>query len=76
MKFSGKMRIMIILKVTKNQGFPLCLKDKSFEKPQGRAQIDPPADLEFRKMGFFFLLYFCPNGVGVTICSGISILNL
>ena len=43
---------MIILKVTKNQGFILSLEDKLFEKPQvvGRgggegAQIDPQAFL-------------------------------
>ena len=35
MKFSGKMCLMIILKVTKNQGFTLCLEDIIFEKPQG-----------------------------------------
>ena len=32
---------MIILKVTKNQGFTLCLEDTTFKKPQG-GQIDPP----------------------------------
>ena len=35
MKFSGKMCLVIILKVTKNQGFTLCLEDIIFEKPQG-----------------------------------------
>ena len=34
MKFSGKMRLMIILKVSKNQGFTLSLEDTFFEKPQ------------------------------------------
>ena len=33
---------MIILKVTKNQGFTLCLEDTTFEKPQGVGQIDLP----------------------------------
>ena len=34
---------MIILKVTKNQGFTLCLEDTIFEKPQGvGGQTDPP----------------------------------
>ena len=47
MKFSGKMCLMIMLKVTKNQGFTLCLEDTFFEKQQGRGgggQIDtlPP----------------------------------
>ena len=41
MKFSEKMWLMIILKFTKNQGFPLSLEDKFFEKPQGVGQIDP-----------------------------------
>ena len=41
MKFSGKMCLMIILKVTKNQGFTLSLEDTFFEKPQGlRGQIE------------------------------------
>ena len=35
MKFSGKMCLMIILKVTKNQGFTLSLEDTFFKKPQG-----------------------------------------
>ena len=35
MKFSGNMRLMMILKVTKNQGFTLCLEDTFSEKPQG-----------------------------------------
>ena len=40
MKFSGKMCLMIILKVRKNLGFTLSLEDTFFEKPQG-GQIDP-----------------------------------
>ena len=35
MKFAGKMCLMIILKVTKNQGFSLSLEDTFFEKSQG-----------------------------------------
>ena len=35
MKFSGKMGLMIILKVSKNEGFTLFLDDTFFEKPQG-----------------------------------------
>ena len=35
MRLSGKMCFKIILKVTKNQGFNLCLEDTIFEKPQG-----------------------------------------
>ena len=45
MKFSRKMYLMIILKVTKNQGFTLSLEDTFFEKPQGGGQFDPPAVL-------------------------------
>ena len=33
---------MITLKVTKNQGFNLCLEDTIFEKPQRGGQIDLP----------------------------------
>ena len=33
MKFSGKMCLMIILKVTENQDFTLSLEDTFFEKP-------------------------------------------
>ena len=35
MKFSGKMYLKIILKVTKSQGFTLYLEDTYLEKPQG-----------------------------------------
>ena len=41
MKFSGKMCLMIILKVTKNQGFTLSLEDTVFEKPQGVLKLTP-----------------------------------
>ena len=34
MKFSGKMCLKKILKVTKSQGFTLSLEDTFFEKPQ------------------------------------------
>ena len=34
MKFSEKMCIKIILKVTKNQGFTLSVEDTFFKKPQ------------------------------------------
>ena len=42
MKFSGKMCLKIILKVTENQGFTLSLEGTCFEKPQGGDQIEPP----------------------------------
>ena len=35
MTFSGKVCLMTILKVTKNQDFSLLLKDALLEKPQG-----------------------------------------
>ena len=35
MRFSGKIWLMIILKVTKKQDFTLSLEDIFFEKPQG-----------------------------------------
>ena len=42
MRFSGKMCLKTILKVTKNQGFTLSLEDTYFEKPQGRVKLTPP----------------------------------
>ena len=51
MKFTGKMCLMIILKVTKNQRLNLSLEDALFEKPQGD-QIDPlPPLSRFRVNG-------------------------
>ena len=35
MTFLGKMSLMTVLKVNKNQGLTLSLEDKFFEKPQG-----------------------------------------
>ena len=43
MKFSGKMCLKIMLKVTKNQGFSFSLEDALFQKPQGGGQTDPPS---------------------------------
>ena len=51
MKFSGKMCLKIIFKVTKNQGFTLSIEVTFFEKPQGGGgggQIEPPAPNRFR----------------------------
>ena len=39
MKFGGKMSLMIILKVTKKQGFTLSLGNTFFEKPQGGVKL-------------------------------------
>ena len=47
MQFSWKMWLIIILKVTKNQGFNVSLKNKFLEKPQW-GQIDPPIPSHFR----------------------------
>ena len=44
MKFSGKMYLKIILKVTKTQGFTLSLEDTFFEKPQGVGRFRVKAD--------------------------------
>ena len=44
-KFSGKMQLKIILKVTKNQGFTLSLENTFFEKPQGRSNWPSPVFL-------------------------------
>ena len=46
MKFSGTIYLMIVLKVTQNQGFTLFLEHTIFEKPQG-GQIDPPPPQPF-----------------------------
>ena len=35
MKFSGRMLLVIVLKVTKNQGFAVRLQNTILEKPQG-----------------------------------------
>ena len=39
MKFSGKVCLKIILKVTKKQGFSLSLEDTLFEKPQSEVKL-------------------------------------
>ena len=51
-KFSGKMCLKIILKVTEKQGFTLSLEDTFFGKPQGRS-VDPPAVLGLMLWYFF-----------------------
>ena len=47
MKFSRKMWLMIMLKVTKKQGFSLSLGDTIFEKPQ--VKLNLPAHLRLNK---------------------------
>ena len=52
-EFLEKMWFMIILKVTKDQGFTLALKDTFFEVTGGRGgQIDPSN--RFRVKWYFF----------------------
>ena len=51
MKFSEKMWLMTILKVTKNQGFTLFLENTFLEKPQG-VKLTPPAFLELKTQDF------------------------
>ena len=48
MKISGKMCLMLILKVTKNQGSTLTLEDTIFVKPQGGSNWPPPPPSRFR----------------------------
>ena len=48
---------MIILKVTKSQGFTLSLEDAFFEKPPGGRIPPPPSPQPFRVK---FLLIFLP----------------
>ena len=49
MKFSGNISLMIILKVTKKQGFTLSLKKTFIKKVTGGGQIDFPAFLGLKK---------------------------
>ena len=39
MKFSGKMYLVVILKVTKKQGFTLSLKNAVLEKPESDVKV-------------------------------------
>ena len=40
---------MMILNVTKNQGFTVSLKNTFLEKPKGRGQIGPPSLFKVKK---------------------------
>ena len=42
MKFSGKMCLMIMLKVTKKQDFNSSLENTALEKPQEECQLTSP----------------------------------
>ena len=48
MKFFGKMCLMIILKVTKNQGLILCLEDTIFKKPQEGVKLTPTSHFRIK----------------------------
>ena len=58
MQFSGKVRLMVILKVTKKQGFTLFFEDIFLEKPQSgvNSPLPPPplplAILELKRLLF------------------------
>ena len=42
MKFSGKIQLMIILKVAEKQGFTLSLEDTFSKKTQGKIKLTHP----------------------------------
>ena len=44
-KYPGEMCLMIILKVTKRQGFTFCLKNTVYKKPQKRSNLLHPTSL-------------------------------
>ena len=46
MKFSEKMWLMIILKVTRTKGFTLSLEETFFKKPQGDQNDTPRPSLQ------------------------------
>ena len=56
MKFSEKMCLMIILKVTKNQSFALCLEDTIFKKPQAGVKV--PRNFWGRTLNIAVIKYF------------------
>ena len=62
MKFSRKIYLKIILKVTKNQGFSLYLEDTLFEKPRGGGggggggQIAPNSGFRVKALSHFIVV--------------------
>ena len=66
-KFSGKMWLMIILKVTKNQGFILSLENIFLETLQGEDQIDPPPP-----PSRFRVNQFCPCKVSTNVLRSVG----
>ena len=63
MTFSGKMWLMTILKVAKNQGLSLSSEENFFEKPQERRGSNwSPSPSRFRaKTSIFILFYLTKN---------------
>ena len=58
MKFSERKWLMIILKVTKKQGFTLSLESAFLEKPQSNWPPKPPSILSERYIRDIFKKYF------------------
>ena len=57
MKFSGKIYLKIILKVTKNQGFSIYLEDKLFEKPRGEGGVKlTPSRFRVKALSHFIVV--------------------
>ena len=69
-KFSGKILLMIILKVIKNQGFTLFLEDTYSGKSQRRGQIDslPPSRLKVKKFFGCQELWRCRSSRSQVFC--------
>ena len=78
MKFSGKMCLKIILKVTKNQGFTLSLEDTFFEKLEGGSQFEPPPIRHIRVNRLlvrFVILERLSLSVKSIVCKSLSVQN-
>ena len=56
MEFSGKICLLILLKVTKNQGFTFSVQHTFFEKPRGQGQIDSQP---FQGKVRYILILYC-----------------
>ena len=54
-KFSGKMWLILILKVTKKQGFTLSLEDTLLEKPQAGGSNWPPSLFKIKLLTIWLL---------------------
>ena len=55
MKFSGKMCLKIVLKVTTNQGFTISLEDTFFRNTTGGGQTDPLTVLGLKRYTMLYL---------------------